>query len=801
MTHLDRRKFLSHAAGTALLSSAKLSGRLQAMNAEAASVSEEQEFTKIFWKSGADPGQAAVLAGHGLGRAEISIARLPDHNPSDNSMPSLSADHAQEKSVLRWEPAQTLEQTNSYAYIQIPKSWQLGQYVLRLRNSNQEELILHLNQPEVWWCLGENGPTAAPGTDLRIFGQFFQLNDEPPQVRLLDAARHSTPLAATQMNPYAVSIRLPSTLPFGPASIQVHNGFGGESGWSEPFTFSIEHIPAWPSTIFRVTDFGAAGDSLHDDTDAFRAALEAGGKNHGGIVFVPRGTYRITAQLTMPARTVLRGESRETVWLMVPKTATGFNTVIAGMGEFVIEDLSIVAQTPSRIITAPDVPSMYTGYPPYGEPGNAAAPDVHLRRLRIHHLRYAHRLGPPDKDPRRLEDAGPSTIALAGPRISIQDCVVVSPGMPIILHRMSHARITGNEFRMGRNGWYGFWGATESLVESNLFEGQDLEASYGSFANYGNGSGPDISRLYIADNLYRNSFGGEREAITFDSSGNYPWKGALGKGTTGKGTAQTSATAATLSENVPDAKNAWTGLGCLITGGRGLGQLRRIVANEGTVVSIDAPWDVTPDETSTVAITPYKRDVVVYRNQSQDTQVGVQLWGGGYNFIIAGNITTRSGGFWGSAAEYTDAQTIPATQYFLPLYFTQWLQNEVQEGFVYEQGPDTTNGAVCGLYVRDIPERPDAGVLTFANIIRNNRLHGNAKIVLRYYDESPYLKRLRAARELRGKPWSMATLIEGNIVSDSRIGVEIDQGFDGVLLRDNRFLRVRQEIHRMEDRT
>ena len=217
-------------------------------------------------------------------------------------------------------------------------------------------------------------------------------------------------------------------------------------------------------------------------------------------------------------------------------------------------------------------------------------------------------------------------------------------------------------------------------------------------------------------------------------------------------------------------------------------------------MSIDAPWDVSPDETSTVAIMPYKRDVIVYRNHSQDAQVGVQLWGGGYNFIIADNITTRSGGFWGSGAEYTDTQTKPATQYFLPLYFTQWLRNEVSEGFVYEQGPDTTNGAVCGLYVRDIPDRPDAGVLTFANIIRENRLQGNAKIVLRYYDESPYLKRLRAVRKLRRKPWSLATLIEGNTVSDSPTGVEVDQGFEGVLLRGNRFTRVRQEINRIENR-
>jgi hypothetical protein len=158
----------------------------------------------------------------------------------------------------------------------------------------------------------------------------------------------------------------------------------------------------------------------------------------------------------------------------------------------------------------------------------------------------------------------------------------------------------------------------------------------------------------------------------------------------------------------------------------------------------------------------------------------------------------RSGGFWGSAAEYTDPQTTPATQYFLPLYFTRWLDNEVQDGFVFEQGPDKTNGAVCGLYVRDIPELPESGVLTFANIIRENRLNGRAKIVLKYYEGSTPLERFSATRAHRHKPWSLATLIEGNTVSESSVGIEIEPGFEGVLVRDNKFIRVKEQIRRAD---
>jgi hypothetical protein len=353
--------------------------------------------------------------------------------------------------------------------------------------------------------------------------------------------------------------------------------------------------------------------------------------------------------------------------------------------------------------------------------------------------------------------------------------------MPIILHRISHSRVVGNEFRIGRNGWYGFWGARDSLIEGNIFEGQDLEASYGSFANYGAGSGPDIARLYIADNQYLNSFGDEREAITFDSSGFYPWKGAL-----------SGAAADSVTIDIHGGES-WIGSGCLVTGGKGVGQLRKVLAVKDNVISVDAPWTMTPDESSSVAIMPFKTNVVVYRNRSQDTSAGVQLWGGGYNFIIDSNTTIRSGGFWGSAAEYTDAQTNPPNQYFLPLYFTQWLRNKVHDGFIFEQGPDTTNGAVCGLYIRDILEGKSGGILTFGNVIRKNQLHDRTKIVLRYYDKSLDSAQILALRHKRKEPWSVATLIEGNTVSDSHVGTEIEEGFEGVLLRNNHFIRVKQE--------
>jgi hypothetical protein len=57
-----------------------------------------------------------------------------------------------------------------------------------------------------------------------------------------------------------------------------------------------------------VTDFGAVGDGIADDTQAFQDALAAAGNNGGGVVFAPVGTYKLTNHLIIPTGVTLRGD-------------------------------------------------------------------------------------------------------------------------------------------------------------------------------------------------------------------------------------------------------------------------------------------------------------------------------------------------------------------------------------------------------------------------------------------------------------------------------------------------------------
>jgi polygalacturonase len=49
--------------------------------------------------------------------------------------------------------------------------------------------------------------------------------------------------------------------------------------------------------MVSITDFGAVGDGVHDDTTAIQATIDSGAR----IIFfpVPEVTYRITDSLTM----------------------------------------------------------------------------------------------------------------------------------------------------------------------------------------------------------------------------------------------------------------------------------------------------------------------------------------------------------------------------------------------------------------------------------------------------------------------------------------------------------------------
>jgi hypothetical protein len=63
----------------------------------------------------------------------------------------------------------------------------------------------------------------------------------------------------------------------------------------------------WGEVIFNVKVYGAEGDGVHDDTQAILSAIDAAKKEEGGIVFLPKGKYKITSTLTIDENIAICG--------------------------------------------------------------------------------------------------------------------------------------------------------------------------------------------------------------------------------------------------------------------------------------------------------------------------------------------------------------------------------------------------------------------------------------------------------------------------------------------------------------
>lgn len=70
---------------------------------------------------------------------------------------------------------------------------------------------------------------------------------------------------------------------------------------------------------FNIIDFGAVGDGITNDKPAIQAAIGAASAAGGGLVYIPKGTYRLTSQVQIAASgVVLAGDGRESVLLHEP---------------------------------------------------------------------------------------------------------------------------------------------------------------------------------------------------------------------------------------------------------------------------------------------------------------------------------------------------------------------------------------------------------------------------------------------------------------------------------------------------
>ncbi|MBI2297996.1 MAG: hypothetical protein HYU66_03435, partial [Armatimonadetes bacterium] len=546
---------------------------------------------------------------------------------------------------------------------------------------------------------------------------------------------------------WSLKVTLPAEAPPGDYTLRVHNGCGGPASWSEPLTARVVPRRAAGGPVLNVRELGAVGDGREDDTAAIRDGLNrlAG----GGTLFFPRGRYLVSDTLQLPPGLTLRGESRELSMILWPDRPEPLSDLLVGTRDLTLEDLTFGLSNYGNFLT------VSLGRPESG--------DVRLRRLRVLGDRYrGHMYQDPEEMSRRFTRFnvhGGKLLALGGRNVEVTDCDLLSSSACLYLTAARGALIRGNRMRMGRFGWYWLSGSDGVIFEHNELLGADL-STWGGGINTLDGS-PASQHVYFAHNQLRWFYGGDHEALTTDGSGS-PYYGKL---------AQVDGAQLTLAEDAEWAKGEWHGASLFVLGGKGMGQERAVTAYEGRGVTLDRPFDVPLDDTSLVSINRRQRRLLLIGNEFEEVGVAIQLYGTSTECIAAGNRVRRGTGFVNHGMNYYGYQ---------PSWFCQWLDNEISEGNSY--GNAYVSNVPSVLEVTALPGRGDFPCpLTVGTIVRGNRLLSNASISL-------------GAGNPPGSsahcPWVRDVVVEGNEIRDSEVGVAVAEGVTGVLLRDNRCVRV-----------
>ena len=713
----------------------------------------------VYWSSNpVSPGETAMVVGAGLeSTKQIAVVRLGDGAAGE---PGTDALHALPVGARPLEPAQVSELSVKFV---LPGEEKPGLYAAQMISGEERSEVVVLNRPDLRWVQGDAGPQATPGGWLRGFGVSLAEAGRTPVVLL--KGQRMLRLKA-QGDAYALRAALPKDLPAGNYQVFVHRGQGGKLGWSEGRPLRVVKKPKWPERVYDVRTYGALGDGKADDSEAVGKALEAIKQAGGGVLYFPRGTYRISGTIELPRFTALRGEGTELTVLNWPDRPDPLPVLVRGTNSFAVEQITLYAANHYHVIVGD------LGDQP--EAGNVA-----LRGVRVRANMYRREAGPDgysgvaskEDAAKRFEaagwtGAGPDTVRLGGANVEITDCDLYGSGArSLFLSRVRGGLVARNTFTNGRWGWYLIGGSDGLIFEDNVIRGGDLMSTGGGLSTLdGSTSSRDV---YFAHNTLRDFWGLDREAMTTDGpDGTFlgPIAGVAGPTLTLPNEPNWTAGGRRADD--------WKGAGVFLVAGHGAGQYRRIASYEGNRVTLERPFAIAPDSTTTASITPLQENYLLIGNHISDAGIAVQLFGISMNAVIAENRSVRAGGFRNWALNYYNASVQPT-------WYTQYLDNEITEA---------TPWADSHLAVISSSQGGYTGPLARFVVMRRNILRNNSRI------------------EVQGPATDV--LIENNRIEHSAVGISISNDIllcgdefkdatgkaSGVLLRRNRFLRVEQPL-------
>ncbi len=579
----------------------------------------------IFWYSDPIcPDETVVVSGGGfLKESIIELFYLKD----DEEVPE--PDNLEFKiKTEEWTSIGPIQRSEHSLKAIIPANWKQGIFACRVRNGKQTSNIVFLNFPDSWWFQGDGGLSAArAGGWLRIMGKSLDFSGK--SIVCLRAADGSiTKLNPESMTCYNLFLKIPGTLNKGKYEILVHNGYGGSFGYKNIGILNVLDAKVEDKYVLNVLDYGADPLGKKDSTVAIVSCAGKLASLGGGVIFFPRGRYRIDSKhrahmwldtpLKVNSGTTLRGESADLVSLWWPDRDEPLPSLIEGGNDFAVENMTIYTQGKHRnIITGEN--------------------NVRISQVRIRaNCFYMCRANGATHHNRGIDEIPGKTgaaIELWGHNNWVSDCDIYHPGLGFRLKNPQGTTVRNNTICAGRMVSIG--GADGLIFENNIFQANTLDAGGNDINVY---FGITCRHVYYAHNHVSHIYGVDRENLTFDGHGT----AYIGKIAEVEGLKVTLKGKPVLGRGERDAMPSIHDATIYIIHGKGIGQYRHLTNYAGNRLEIDKPWDVMPDKESLVSIGAFNGRHLIIGNTGQDTGTLVQLYPPNCECIVAKNQAVRA---------------------------------------------------------------------------------------------------------------------------------------------------------------
>jgi len=591
-----------------------------------------------------------------------------------------------------WTSVKPLQATESSMKAVIPAGWPLGIYACRVKQGKSVSKTVYVNAPDVWWKQGDEGvDRTRQGGWLRLLGKCLDFEGQASVSLVAESgSKEVISLEMENCSGFSLKAKIPASLAPGKYRVSVSNGKGGKAGVRDAGLLEALPVKAGPKAIISVLDMGADPTGMKDCTVAIVQVIERLSMIGGGVVYFPRGRYRIDGTLRsgtwiksplfIPENITLRGDGPDLVSLWWPDQKKALPTLIDGRNDFGVEDLSIFTQGyHSTIITGTS--------------------NVRIRNVRIranyfymtNHLGGAHHeraIKPPEPGA-----CGPA-ILLWGENNQVTDCDILHLTLAFDVRLGRGSLIANNNTRAGN--MHFFNGTREMIFENNVHTGNNM-TSGGS--NIGLHMGASIAKeIYYANNTNSHLYGGDHESFTLDGHGN-AYFGKIKEIKT-----DSFVLAGRLFCESPrkamGTMNEMHGTAVYIIDGKGAGQYRWLSHYEGKKITIDREWDLPPDETSLISIGGFNGRHLFINNTAIDAGTLIQLYPPNCECIIAGNRSIRASNInsLGKLGKLKDSSFVRMEN----SWYNQFLDNHIVTGNTWGGGStqiDRWIGGECTLNI------------------------------------------------------------------------------------------------------